>query len=134
MIPSSKPMINFYWRSMPFRLKLKGYQGNCTTCWKKADKKLFKIANESPEKFEFMNEMEFRYSKFMPQSRVDKHIKESKEMPENVVFFRKNRSTQQILNESKNFNENVKDDSDIYTWQIDLLGGDSCEVFSDCSN
>jgi hypothetical protein len=114
MIPSNKPMVNIFWRSMPFRLELKGYQGNCKTCWKKADRKLFQIAKENPSAFDFMNEME--------------------QMGHNKVFFRNNRSAKQILEEAKNWNGKIKDDSDEYTYQLDLLGGDSCEVFSDCSN
>jgi hypothetical protein len=61
MIPSNKPMVNIFWRSMPFRLELKGYQGNCKTCWKKADRKLYQIAKENPKAFEFMAEMEQKY-------------------------------------------------------------------------
>ena len=33
--PKTKPEINRYWKDMPFRLELKGYQGNCKWCWKK---------------------------------------------------------------------------------------------------
>jgi hypothetical protein len=118
MIPTNKQMINIYWRSMPFRLELKGYQGNCLTCWKKADKKLFQIYKENPNAFDFMNEMEHKYP-------IDPlgHLK---------TFFRHNRSAKQIIEEAKNWNGKVRDDSDNYTYQLDLLGGDSCEVFSDC--
>lgn len=137
MIPSSKPVINLYWSSMPFRLNLKGYQGNCVTCWKKSDKKLFQIAKESPDKFNFMRKMESKYGSFMPQSRIDKHIKEGKDIPTNIVFFRGNRSADDILNQSKEFKGSVSDDSIIFPiintqLELDLLGGDSCEVFSEC--
>ena len=120
MIPSSKQMINFFWKQMPFRLKLKGYQGNCLTCWKKADRKLYQIAKENPSAFDFMDEMEMKY----PIDPIG-HKK---------VFFRNNRSAKQILEEAKSWNGKIKDDSDEYTYQIDLLGGESCEVFSECSN
>lgn len=118
MIPATKPMINFYWRNMPFRLNLKGYQGNCITCWKKSDKKLFKIANENPNAFNFMDRMEKTYA-FVNG--------------EKSVFFRNQRSTQDILSQSKSFTGKVRDDSQNYAWQLDLIGGDSCEVFSECS-
>jgi hypothetical protein len=121
MIPATKPMINFYWRSMPFRLELKGYQGNCVTCWKKSDKKLYQIAKENPKAFDFMAEMERKYSLNSNTGKKE-------------VFFRNNRSALQILEESKNFKGKVKDDSDNYTWQLDLIGGESCEVFSECSS
>jgi len=127
-------MINFYWKSMPFRLELKGYQGNCKTCWKKSDNKLYQIAKETPEYFDFMDRMEQQYGNFFPPQRIEKWLQEGKEIPKNITFFRNNRSAKDILNEAKNWNGKIPNDADIYTWQLDLLGGDSCEVFSECSN
>lgn len=127
MMPMSKPMINFYWRSMPFRLELKGYEGNCTTCWKKSDKKLYQIAKENKKAFKFMSEMEIKYP------RVGFEFGKDENAP-NRVFFRNHRSTTQILEEAESWNGTVKNDSDIYDYQIDLLGGEGCEVFSECSN
>jgi hypothetical protein len=127
MIPYSKPMVNFYWRSMPFRLELKGYQGNCATCWKKADKKLYQTAKEDIEYFEFMAEMERKYP------RVGNEFTKDPNAP-NRVFFRNHRSTLQILEEAKNWNGKIKNDADEYTYQLDLLGGESCEVFSECGS
>jgi hypothetical protein len=134
MMPSTKPMINFYWRSMPFRLELKGYQGNCKTCWKKADKKLYQIAKENPKAFEFMDTMEQKYGNFFPAQRIEKWVKEGKEIPKDITFFRNNRSAKQILQEAKSWNGKIKDDSDQYVYQIDLLGGESCEVWSECQD
>lgn len=134
MIPSTKPMINFYWRSMPFRLELKGYQGNCITCWKKSDKKLYQIAKENPNAFDFMKRMEQKYANFIPPQRIEKYIAEGKELPKNITFFRNNRSANQILEEAKYWNGKIKNDADIYSYQLDLLGGDSCEVFSSCGD
>ena len=127
MIPATKPMINFYWRSMPFRLELKGYQGNCATCWKKADKKLYQIAQEKPKAFEFMAEMERKYPRVGNEFTKD-------ETAIDRVFFRKNRSTLQMLEEAKKWNGTIKNDADEYTYQLDLLGGESCEVFSECGS
>jgi hypothetical protein len=120
MIPSNKPMVNIFWRSMPFRLELKGYQGNCKTCWKKADKKLYQIAKENPSAFDFMNEMEMKYP-------IDPNGHKK-------VFFRNNRSTKQILEEAMNWNGKIRDDSNQYDYQMDLIGVDSCEVFSECGS
>lgn len=120
MIPTNKPMVNIFWRSMPFRLELKGYQGNCITCWKKSDKKLYQIAKENPEAFDFMDRMEQKYP-------FDKNGHKQ-------VFFRKNRSVKQILEESKNWNGKIKNDADEYSYQLDLLGGESCEIWSECNN
>lgn len=118
MIPTTKPQINWYWKQMPFRLNLKGYQGNCLTCWKKSDKKLFQIAKENPSAFDFMAKMEQKYPFGLNK--------------EKVSFFRKNRTAMDILEQAKQWNGKVTNDADQYIWQIDLLGGDSCEIFSEC--
>jgi predicted phosphoadenosine phosphosulfate sulfurtransferase len=117
MIPATKPMINFYWRQMPFRLNLKSYQGNCITCWKKSDKKLYRIAKENPEAFNFFRQMENKYS----------FINE-----EQYTFFRKNRFVDQLIEEAKqDTTNNSLDDSQQFDYQLDLLN-DSCEIFSEC--
>lgn len=126
MIPATKPMINFFWKQMDFRLELKGYQGNCITCWKKADKKLFQIYKENPKAFYFMDKMEQKYP------RVGNEFKNNLKAKDRL-FFRNNRSTMDIISQAKNWDGKVKNDADDYSFQIDLLGGDSCEVFSECS-
>lgn len=130
MIPATKPMINFFWKQMPFRLNLKGYQGNCTTCWKKSDKKLFTIANENPRAFEFMKRMEEKYGFIGAEFAKDYEGKRER------TFFRGNRGAEQILEQAKSFDGIVKDDSIEYNFQtdIDLIGGESCEVFSECGS
>lgn len=127
MIPATKPMINFYWRSMPFRLNLKGYQGNCLTCWKKADKKLFQIHKENPGAFEFMDKMENKYP------RTGAEFEKPNFVARDRTFFRRNRSAKEIMLEASGWDGIVRDDSDEYSYQLDLIGGDSCEVFSECN-
>jgi len=128
MIPSSKPIVNLYWRSMPFRLMLKGYQGNCATCWKKSDKKLYQIAQENPKAFEFMDRMEETYPW------IGAEFKKEYEGKRQRTFFRGNRSAKDIIEQSKSFDGIVKDDAQEYNYQIDLIGGESCEVFSECGS
>lgn len=112
MQPMTKPMINFWWKQQPFRLNLKGYQGNCITCYKKSDKKLFQIAKENPKAFEFFDRMEKQYGN-------------------GQQIFRKNRTTEMILEEAKNWNGTVKDDSEN---EPTLFDNESCEVFSSCGD
>jgi hypothetical protein len=138
--PMNKAKINFFWKQQPFRLELKGYQGNCLTCWKKGDNKLYQIAKENEGAFNFFGKMELRYDKYVREE-VLKRMAERGEYPTLPVrFFRKNRSVQDIINESKQFNNRTIDDSKIYEMQqdifdyIDLVGGESCEVFSDCGS
>lgn len=132
MIPSNKQKINFFWKNMPFRLDLKGYQGNCITCWKKSNKKLYQIAKENDSAFDFMIRMEHQYGNFFPPQRIEKWIKEGKPIPTDITFFRNNRSALQIIEESKSWNGTIANDAEEYNYQTDLLGGDSCEVFSEC--
>src|SRR5690606_17416823 len=54
----TKPKINFWWSQQPFRLNLKGYEGNCKWCWKKSTRKLQQLAVERPEYFDFPRAME----------------------------------------------------------------------------
>ena len=113
-IPMTKPKINFWWKQQSFRLNLKGYQGNCVTCYKKSDKKLFQIAKENPNAFDFFDRMEQEYGN-------------------GQQIFRQNRTTKQILEQAKDWNGNVIDDSQNITIQTDLFS-ESCEVFTnDCS-
>lgn len=85
----TKEDINRYWRDMPFRLPIKGYEGNCKTCWKKTNRKLMTIAKHNPEYFEFNRRMEQKYENHQPSG------KDLYSLP--ARFFRKKLTTQQIL-------------------------------------
>lgn len=133
-----KPQINIWWNSQSFRLKLKGYQGNCKTCWKKSLNKLKQIAIESPEKYDFMRKMENEYGTYIPETRKKLILGRGDDLPQlPFKFFRGNRSVAEILHEAySTLHAEVKDDSIVYDYQIDLIGGDgeSCEVFSECKD
>lgn len=58
MFPSTKADVNRHWETMPFRLSLKGYQGNCKWCWKKSLRKHLTIITENPEAYDFPERME----------------------------------------------------------------------------
>jgi len=123
--PMSKPKINFWWNQQPFRLNLKGYQGNCKTCWKKSEKKLYQIAKEDIEKFNSFKILEEKYSRFVPESREDHG--------ENIYFFRKNKSTKDIIKESKKFFGKISDDSININFQTSLLDdSESCDIYTEC--
>lgn len=124
--PTTKIDVNIFWKNQDFRLNLKGYQGNCKTCWKKSDKKLFQIAKENIDFFNFNKEMEKEYP------RIGYEFKKYKNALDRV-FFRRNRSTIDLLKEAQNFNSIVKDDSKNYTKQFDMFeDNESCEVWTDC--
>lgn len=126
-IPMTKPKINFFWKMQPFRLNLKGYQGNCKTCWKKSDQKLYQIAKENEREFLFFQKMELRYGKYIPETRLKKMEERGEAVKLPINFFRGNRSVEDIINQSKNFTGTVIDDSNLYD-----LHNESCEVFTEC--
>lgn len=130
--PMSKPKINFWWTQQPFRLNLKGYQGNCKACWKKSDAKLYTILKENPEHFEFIERMEEKYSKFIPPTRIAKMKKEGKEIPKSTQFFRKNRDSNILKLESENFHKQIKDDACILEYQNELNFEESCDINAEC--
>lgn len=123
--PTTKKDINAWWKKQPFRLNLKGYQGNCKWCWKKTDHKLFTIIKEKPEVFDFPSKMEKQFGNYTPESRLTK-MAERGEVPEYpVTFFRGNRSVLDLKNESLNFNKEITDDSEFE---------ESCDVYSGCGD
>lgn len=65
--PTTKSMVNEFWKGQPFDLKLQEHQGNCDCCWKKSFNKLHLIANESPELFDWWNRMEQKYQYHNPR-------------------------------------------------------------------
>jgi len=109
-----KPEINRFWRDMHFRLELKSYEGNCKTCWKKSDRKLFTIAKENPERFEFFAEMEAKYSQYTPLSRA-----ENAAPP--YSFFRKHRTVEDILDQAAKSHFAPAIDDRERVWSIDQL-------------
>lgn len=131
-IPTSKQKINAFWRDQPHRLQLKGYQGNCKTCWKKSFNKLMTISKENPEYFDFMRRMEDKYENFIPEGR---NLTEE-QLP--LRFFRGKKSVDDIFEMAKEPFELSKDDHTVYDWQTSIFDvevqqsngcDESCEVF-----
>jgi len=85
---TTKEEVIDWWSKQPFDLEIPEHYGNCVTCWKKSDRKLWTIAKHEPERFEFMDRMEREYS-----------LLKCTEKPR--YFFRRHRTAQDILRESK---------------------------------
>jgi len=101
-----------YWSLQDFDLNLPEHLGNCLTCHKKSDKKLYKIARDTPEAFEFTSYIGDKY----------KNVKSDRE--EGRKIYRGNRTANDILIAA--LNENY-----IEQYEFDLDGcGESCEVFT----
>lgn len=60
--PHTKPKVNDFWHAQPFRLNIKGYQGNCMWCWKKSLRKHLTIISENPAAYEFPERMEAEHA------------------------------------------------------------------------
>lgn len=112
-----KQDVNDFWDSMPFKLEIPPHYGNCLTCFKKSEAKLYLIAHEHPEWFSWNNEMELKYGKVKSE---DGH-----------KWWRKRRTTTQLLNDA-----NLEDKQMlIYLTKTNPDDGDgctsSCEPFQD---
>lgn len=131
--PMTKPKINFWWSQQPFRLKLKGYQGNCKTCWKKSTNKLYQIAKESPASFDVFERLEANYSMYTPESRIQLLNARCETPSTPWLFFRGNKSVYDIKEESSQWKGLVVDDSVTSEIQLEFdFEIEACEVFSEC--
>lgn len=92
LMPTTKDDINDFWEEQDFRLMIEDHEGNCMVCWKKSAPKLLLLASESPERFEAFDWFEKTYDTVKPN---DNGVRR--------VFFRKNKCSQDILDESKEF-------------------------------
>src|SRR3990167_3600603 len=131
----TKPFVNRFWRDMPFRLELKGYEGNCKVCWKKSLRKHLTIAKENPNAYDNFKKWEEKYEGFIPESR-----KHNLEIKPPMRFFRKNLSVADIMKLSKKEFTPATDDAVTYReviqlgmfdYELDNSNGcvESCEVF-----
>lgn len=127
-VSATKPMINDFWRRMPFRLELKGYEGNCMTCWKKSARKLATIAKKNPERFDFFRRMEEKYGYFISDGK-----RNNKNLKPPFKFFREERSVDDffVICEDPNF-EPASDDSSVYQYQKTLFDGVELDLNSGC--
>lgn len=112
-----------WWKQQPFDLEIPEHYGNCVTCWKKTDRKLYTIAQDDATAFEWNAEMENKYG-----------LSGSNKTGEPRVFFRKNRSTEQILEAARNFPRSERFVEGMYsTNELDLGSacGETCEIGAD---
>jgi len=131
----TKPMINKFWNDMPFRLDLKGYEGNCKTCWKKSFRNLVTIYRYNPHWFAFLRQMEKEFENFVRDSQ-----KHRIKLP--VRFFRDNKTVADIaeMAKDKSIKDAIDDSRNINYQQslwhdgteLDISNGcsESCEIFS----
>jgi len=135
-VSMTKNKVNRFWSEQSFRLNLKGYQGNCKTCWKKSKNKLLQIAKETPTYFEFFKSMEDKYEMFTPEKRRLNIDEDGNQTP--VRFFREYMSSEDIVELSKGFDKVVVDANKNTSYQIDLMElieeSESCDIYSNCGD
>jgi hypothetical protein len=136
-INATKEMVNAFWAKMPFRLNLKGWEGNCKVCWKKSIRKLITIARYYPERFAFFKIMEDEYGNKISNSR-----KNNPNVILPIRFFRGNKSVEDIFEMSKDLSiQDAVDDTKNINYQIsiwhdgtelDIMNGcvESCNAFN----
>lgn len=137
--PRTKPQINSWWEGQPFRLELKGYEGNCKWCWKKSFRKHYTLVGEHPEFYDFPRRMERVHGRTGPEFRRGT-FSDGTPVPWDYqrTFFRDNKSVHDLEREralrilSGTFVP-ADDESQIFDPDLDIGAGceESCEVFSE---
>lgn len=88
--PRDKDDVLAFWEDYDWDLAIPEHLGNCVTCFKKSDKKLWSALHDEPEAFAFNDSMEQRYGRQHYRFRV-------KNMPGTGKFFRGDRSTGELI-------------------------------------
>lgn len=124
--PHTKPKVNEFWARQPFRLNLKGYQGNCKWCWKKSLRKHLTIIAENPDAYDFPERMEAEHA-----------FTGAGQTGEPRRFFRGHMTVGDLRHiASENKFKPAEDDArsyqiDLLDWldaDLDVCGSESCEV------
>lgn len=88
-----KSDVAYYWNRQPFDLGIIDAEGNCKVCFKKSDLKIIYQARDKQEAANWIEQMEKKYSMFVPDSR---NLEKSKPP---YYFFRDNRNLQDVINQ-----------------------------------
>ncbi len=120
---TTKPIINVFWRDMPFRLNIPSYLGNCVACFKKGDKNLFAAIKERPEAMDFWVRVWERNSANNRDCQIP---------------FRNRRLPNDIIEQAAQWNGVARDARNNYAVQTDIFDvldeNESCEVYSHCGD
>lgn len=124
--PTDKQDVNQYWEDQAFTLEIPEHHGNCKTCWKKSDRKLFTLSVEHPEWFDFFKRMEKEHAR-------SGHFESDDDSDR--VFFRGNRTVDDIFHQAesldwKMFVEDKSFQYKMFGYDMDADSGctESCEI------
>ncbi len=87
----TRESIEEFWAKKEWRLAIPNYLGNCVTCFKKSDRKLFQIAREAPEAFNLFRRLEEQHAHAGAAARAGKRVR----------FFRGHRTVDELLADAR---------------------------------
>lgn len=131
--PLDKQDVRDFWEDQPFQLGMEEHEGNCKTCWKKSDKKHFRLIAEQPESYEFNRRMEAQYG-----WHGSPHYGTPAPGGVKRVFFRDWRSTEDMFEQARELGYKpsipVKEvrshEARQFNLDLDVGGcGESCELY-----
>jgi len=111
--PTTKQEVSNWWSTQDFRLKLRSYNTNCRTCWKKSDKVLAQTYRDNPKYFDFNKNMESDYGQGK------------------YTFFRNGRTTDELILDLNNINSIPEDKHKDKNFQTNIFT-ESCDIYSIC--
>ena len=111
--PTTKQEVSHWWSTQDFRLKLRSYNTNCRTCWKKSDKVLAQTYRDNPKYFDFNKNMESDYGQGK------------------YTFFRNGRTTDELILDLNNINSIPEDKHKDKNFQTNIFT-ESCDIYSIC--
>lgn len=120
---------NKFWSEQPIKLNIKAYEGNCTLCFEKSDRKRMTIALEYPEKVIWWDEMEKKYGTIKIEGKDAYNAMIDSEG--SVNFGRQNKSIEWLVEQAK---KPFRKATDEYIYENDLFDaedecGSSCQIF-----
>lgn len=120
---------NKFWTEQPIKLNIKAYEGNCTLCFEKSNRKRMTIALEHPENVIWWDEMEKKYGAIKIEGKevYNKMI----DLDGRNNFGRQNKSIEWLIEQLQ---KPFKKATDEYIYENDLFDaeddcGNSCQVF-----
>lgn len=121
-----KQRILDYWKKQKFDLTIPEHYGNCITCWKKTDRKLYTIAQDNPELFKPFLDMESDFALSGSYAQATGKAQ---------TFYRKHRSTADILRAAQDMPETNRfvDTNHVFDDILDIGAacGETCEIGAD---
>lgn len=116
--------VNDFWEDKSFNLEIPTHYGNCKTCWKKSDRKLFTIMQDHPEWFDLFDRMEREYP--LAGHNIDGTLR---------TFFRRHRTSAILQQEAaitclKKYADEPMSQQKLFGYNLDEDDGctESCEA------